>query len=107
RNTGARNMVISEISVTGSAAADFAVVAVLPIPVAPGTSFAIPVTFGPRAVGTRTATLALSDNAAGSREFWRPECRRDQRRESGYRRKYRYRQPGHLQAEHHESGRRH
>ncbi len=66
RNTGARNMVISEISVTGSAAADFAVVAVLPITVAPGTSFAIPVTFGPRAVGTRTATLALSDNAAGS-----------------------------------------
>ncbi len=65
-NTGAANLVVSNLAVGGVNASEFTFSAVLPITLAPGASTPINVTFTPVGIGTRTATLQFTDNASGS-----------------------------------------
>ncbi len=61
-DAGSAALDISEIAVSG----DFAATSQCGQTVSPGTQCAISVTFTPTATGTRTGTLVLTDNAAGS-----------------------------------------
>ncbi len=65
RNTGNGPLTFSSLSVVGT---DFAISAntCLAAPVAPNGTCTINVTFTPTVAGTRSATLRLADNAAGS-----------------------------------------
>ncbi len=66
-NTGGASLVVSNISISGSNASDFSFSpSAFPITVAAGSSATLNVTFKPAAAGARTATLTISDNAAGS-----------------------------------------
>jgi hypothetical protein len=66
-NTGAGILVISNLGTSGSNTADFSFTAgTLPITVGPNGSTAVNVTFTPTLTGSRTATLAITDNASGS-----------------------------------------
>src|SRR5690349_7296554 len=67
QNTGTANLVISNITITGINAGDFALQPItLPVTIAPGNSAPVGVTFTPSSGGPRSATLNLTDNASGS-----------------------------------------
>jgi hypothetical protein len=66
-NTGNGNLVITTLTLTGADAGDFGLTAgTLPITVAAGNSAILSMTFTPRGMGTRTATLLIADNAVGT-----------------------------------------
>lgn len=65
-NTGTANLVVSQLAITGTNAADFSYTAVLPITVAPQNTTTVSVSFSPNGSGSRTATLTFTDNANGS-----------------------------------------
>jgi hypothetical protein len=66
-NTGNANLVISSVAITGANSGDFVFTAsATPITVTPGGTTAIQVTFQPKAGGSRSATLSITDNASGS-----------------------------------------
>jgi len=54
------------ISITGADPSDFAQTNNCPLTLAPAKKCTISVTFSPKALGTRTATLSVSDNASNS-----------------------------------------
>jgi uncharacterized repeat protein (TIGR01451 family) len=65
-NHGTANLVLNSASITGTAAAEFAVsgsCTPFSAVVAPGASCELRVTFDPTAAGTRTANIAVSSNA--------------------------------------------
>ena len=64
-NSGKADLSLTSIAVSGANAADFAQSNNCGSSVAAGASCAISVTFKPGASGTRTAAVALSDNATG------------------------------------------
>jgi hypothetical protein len=64
-NLGSATLTVSNIQITGTNPGDFTQTSACPT-VAPGFSCAIAVTFSPIAVGARTATLTITDNATGS-----------------------------------------
>ncbi|PYV24233.1 MAG: hypothetical protein DMG27_13410, partial [Acidobacteria bacterium] len=64
-NVGAAPLGISSLTVSGTNSGDFAVVG-CGSAVAPNGSCTVSVTFTPTATGTRSATLTITDNAAGS-----------------------------------------
>jgi hypothetical protein len=65
-NTGNNSLTISSISVNGTNGTDFAESSTCPNLLAPNTSCAINVTFTPSATGTRSAAMAVTDNAPNS-----------------------------------------
>ena len=66
-NTGNGTLHISSITKSGSNAGDFAFTsATLPIPVAPGATTTINVTFTPTAAGARSATLNITNDATAN-----------------------------------------
>lgn len=65
-NVGATTMSISSIAITGTNPGDFAQTHTCGTTVAARASCTISITFKPVALGTRTATLSIADNAAGS-----------------------------------------
>ena len=65
-STGTTNLSISSIAVAGTNAGDFAETYNCPASMAPGAKCTINVKFTPTALGARTATLAVTDNAANS-----------------------------------------
>jgi len=65
-NTGLVPLSISNISIGGTNADDFAQTNSCGSPLKPGANCAINVTFTPTEVGMRTATLAITDNGFGS-----------------------------------------
>ena len=65
-NTGTGALVIGSISFSGTNAADFTQKNTCTAPVAPATTCLINVTFTPTAVGSRTATMVLADNASNA-----------------------------------------
>jgi len=68
-NTGNAALTISSIGVTGTNPADFGQTNTCPLgpsTLAAGASCTISVTFSPTAAGTRTASVSISDDAAGS-----------------------------------------
>ena len=65
-NSGTADLSVTSIAVSGTNASDFTQSSNCGSSVAAGASCAISVTFKPVASGTRTAAVALSDNAAGS-----------------------------------------
>ncbi|HVZ60380.1 MAG TPA: choice-of-anchor D domain-containing protein, partial [Terriglobales bacterium] len=66
-NSGNTDLVISNIALTGANTADFAFTAAArPITVTAGGNTTINVTFTPKQVGARTASLTITDNATGS-----------------------------------------
>jgi hypothetical protein len=70
-DTGTSSLVISNISITGSASGDFAVASGSTCPsgggsVATATACAVNLVFTPTAPGTRSATLTITDSAPGS-----------------------------------------
>ncbi len=66
KNTGTASLVISNLSLSGTNASEFSYSAALPITIAPNTQNVVSVTFAPQGTGSRTATLNLTSNAAGS-----------------------------------------
>jgi dienelactone hydrolase len=65
-NYGTNPLSITGITITGSNAADFAADSgTCGSPVAPGASCTIEVTFTPSQIGTRTATLSITDSGPG------------------------------------------
>jgi hypothetical protein len=64
--TGSTSLSISSIAVTGSDPGDFAQTNTCPATVTLGTKCTISVKFTPTALGARTATLVITDNAANS-----------------------------------------
>ena len=69
KNTGTADLHVSNITITGTNAADFAFSAVTPITVAAGQSTSVAVTFTPSGATTasgRSATVQFTDDAAGS-----------------------------------------
>jgi probable HAF family extracellular repeat protein len=66
KNTGTTSLTISSIAITGTDHADFTQTHTCGSSLAAGASCSISVTFSPRAPGTRTAILSVTDNAAGS-----------------------------------------
>jgi hypothetical protein len=69
KDSGTAPMSITGISVTGANASDFAQTSTCPVSpatLAAGASCAVSVTFTPAAVGSRTASLNVTDNAQGS-----------------------------------------
>src|SRR5207237_5895823 len=64
-NTGAAALSISGIAITGTNSGDFTQTHTCGASLAAGTSCAISVTFKPTATGTRTASVAVTDNASG------------------------------------------
>jgi len=69
RNSGTAPLSISGLGVTGANASDFAATSNCPISpasVAPNATCTVSVTFSPTALGARSATLALTDDAADS-----------------------------------------
>jgi hypothetical protein len=65
-NTGTGALVIGSISFSGTNAADFAQKSTCTAPIAPAATCLINVTFTPTAVGPRTATMVLADNASNA-----------------------------------------
>src|SRR5690606_10775226 len=66
-NNGTANLVISELAVAGTHAAEFTFTsAALPLTVTPGTATTVNVRFTPADVGARSALLVITDNANGS-----------------------------------------
>jgi hypothetical protein len=65
-NVGATAISIAGIVITGTNAGDFAQTHSCGSSLGPGATCSISITFKPAASGTRTATLSVSDNAAGS-----------------------------------------
>jgi hypothetical protein len=65
-NTGTAALTISGISFTGSNAGDFGQTNTCGASLAPSVSCQISITFAPTGMGTRTASLSVSDNATGS-----------------------------------------
>ncbi len=66
QNTGNAALSISSITVSGANAADFSLVNNCGASVAAGSTCGLAVSFKPAAAGSRTASLVISDNAAGS-----------------------------------------
>jgi probable HAF family extracellular repeat protein len=66
KNTGTAGLTITSIAITGTNAVDFLQTHTCGSSLAAGASCSISVTFKPKATGTRTAALSVSDNAAGS-----------------------------------------
>jgi hypothetical protein len=65
-NTGSATLTISSIAITGTNTGDFAQSNACGSSLAGGASCSIQVTFTPLAVGSRSATLSVTDNASGS-----------------------------------------
>jgi hypothetical protein len=65
-NTGGATLLISSIAISGPHSFDYGQVNDCGSSLAPGGSCTISVVFTPSATGTRTATVVISDNAAGS-----------------------------------------
>ena len=65
-NTGNQPLSISNIAVTGTNSGDFAQTNNCGSTVQPDTPCTLTVTFTPKATGTRSAVLTITDNAAGS-----------------------------------------
>jgi hypothetical protein len=65
-NTGKATLTINSIAVTGTNASDFAQTNTCGSSVAAAANCTIAVIFTPSAVGSRTATLSITDNASGS-----------------------------------------
>jgi hypothetical protein len=65
-NSGTASLAISGITVTGSNAGDFTQTNTCGTSVAAGAKCTISVTFKPTATGSRSASVAIADNAAGS-----------------------------------------
>jgi hypothetical protein len=66
-NSGTSNLIINNVTISGSAATEFSFTAVAtPITIAPSASTTISVTFTPDTTGARTASLVITDNATGS-----------------------------------------
>ncbi len=65
-NTGTASLSISAIAITGADMGDFAQTHTCGASLAAGASCAISVTFTPTTTGSRTASLSVTDNAAGS-----------------------------------------
>src|SRR5205814_1022856 len=69
KNSGTGSLTISSIGLTGTNAGDFAQTNTCPSSsstLAPGASCTISVTFTPTATGSRSASVTITDNAAGS-----------------------------------------
>jgi hypothetical protein len=65
-SAGTANLTISNIAITGANAGDFAETDNCPANLAPGKKCTISLTFAPSRIGSRRASLTLTDNAAGS-----------------------------------------
>jgi hypothetical protein len=65
-NVGTQSISISGIAITGTNAADFAQNENCGSSLSPGTSCTSTITFNPAQLGPRTATLTITDSAAGS-----------------------------------------
>jgi len=65
-NTGKVTLSISNITVAGANSGDFAQTSTCGASVAAGANCSLSVTFAPTAMGSRTASLSISDNASGS-----------------------------------------
>lgn len=65
-NTGSSAMTISGVAVTGSNAGDFAQTNTCPGTLAAGASCTATVTFAPTALGSRAASLSITDDASGT-----------------------------------------
>ena len=65
-NTGTGALVIASISFSGANAADFTQKNTCTAPVAPAATCLINVTFAPTAVGARTASMTIADNASNA-----------------------------------------
>jgi hypothetical protein len=65
-NTGNAALNISSIAISGTNAGDFALTNTCGSGLAAGANHGISVTFTPAATGTRSASLAITDNASGS-----------------------------------------
>ena len=65
-NSGNATLNIASVDVTGPNAADFVLTHTCGTSVAPGANCAASVTFTPSATGSRTASVKITDNAAGS-----------------------------------------
>jgi hypothetical protein len=65
-SSGTVNLTISKIAITGANAGDFAQTNNCPATLAPGKKCTISVTFAPSQIGSRSASLTLTDNAADS-----------------------------------------
>jgi len=65
-NTGKVTLSISNITVAGANPGDFAQTGTCGASVAAGANCSLSVTFAPTAMGSRTASLSISDNASGS-----------------------------------------
>jgi hypothetical protein len=65
-NSGTAALTISSLAITGSNAADFSKTTTCGSSVAVGGNCTVTVAFTPAAVGSRSASLTLTDNAAGS-----------------------------------------
>ena len=65
-NTGTGALVIASISFSGANAADFTQKNTCTAPIAPAASCLINVTFAPTAVGARTASMTIADNASNA-----------------------------------------
>jgi hypothetical protein len=65
-NTGTAALNVSSIAIGGTNAGDFAQANTCGASVAAGANCAISVTFTPAAMGTRSASLAVTDNGSGS-----------------------------------------
>ena len=65
-NTGKVTLSISNLTVAGANPGDFAQANTCGATVAAGANCSLSVTFAPTAMGSRTASLSISDNASGS-----------------------------------------
>jgi hypothetical protein len=65
-NTGTASMTISSTSVTGTNAADFTRTTTCGATLAVGDNCTFSITFKPSAIGSRTASLSITDSASGS-----------------------------------------
>jgi Beta-propeller repeat/Abnormal spindle-like microcephaly-assoc'd, ASPM-SPD-2-Hydin len=66
KNTGNSTLSISSIAISGTNATDFAQANNCPSSLPPGAHCSISVNFSPTGIGTRTASLNVSDNASNS-----------------------------------------
>jgi hypothetical protein len=68
-NSGSTTLIISNIALTGANPSDFAFTSdSLPISLAPAGTTTLQVTFAPKAVGIRNASLSITDNASDSQQ---------------------------------------
>jgi len=65
-SAGTANLILSSIAITGTNAGDFAKTSNCPATLAPGKKCTVNVTFTPSQLGSRSASLTFTDNAAGS-----------------------------------------